>query len=57
MREEVTIAKSVTTVRAVRIERRREMAGKYPEDPDPDRDMEHAVIVLVLLTLDDFFHE
>jgi hypothetical protein len=42
---------------AMGIEIGREMAGKNPENPDPDRDMEHTVIVFVLFTLDNFFHE
>jgi hypothetical protein len=33
------------------------MAGKNPEHPNPDGDVEHAVIVLVLFTFNDFFHE
>jgi hypothetical protein len=32
------------------------MAGKNPENPDPDRHMQHAVIVFVSFTLNDFFH-
>jgi hypothetical protein len=33
------------------------MAGENPENPYPDGDVEHAVIVLVLFTLNNFFHE
>jgi hypothetical protein len=33
------------------------MPRENPEDPYPDGDMEHAVIVLVLFTFNDFFHE
>jgi hypothetical protein len=47
----------VTAVRAVRIKIGGQMAGENPEDPYPDRNMEHAVIVLVLFTFNDFFHE
>ena len=32
------------------------MPGKDPENPDPDRNVHHAVVVLVSFTLNDFFH-
>jgi hypothetical protein len=41
----------------MRIKISREMAGKNPEDPYPNGDVEHAVIILVLFTFNDFFHE
>jgi hypothetical protein len=47
----------VSAVRAMGIEIGCKVAGQNPENPDPDGDMEHAVIVLVLFTLDNFFHE
>jgi hypothetical protein len=47
----------MTTVGAMRIKSSGEVAGQNPEDPDPDRDVEHAVIVFVVLTFNDFFHE
>jgi hypothetical protein len=47
----------VTAIRAVRVKIGREMAGENPENPYPDGDVEHAVIVLVLFTFNNFFHE
>jgi hypothetical protein len=46
----------MATVRAVGVKRGGEMAGKNPKDPDPDRYMQHAIVVFVSFTLDDFFH-
>src|SRR6476646_9562600 len=47
----------VAAVRAVRVKISRKMAGKNPENPYPNGDVEHTVIVLVLFTFNDFFHE
>jgi hypothetical protein len=47
----------VTAIRAMGVKIGGEMAGKNPEHPNPDGDVEHAVIVLVLFTFNDFFHE
>jgi len=47
----------VAAVRAVRIKISRKMARENPEYPYPDGDVEHAVVVLVLFTFNDFFHE
>jgi len=47
----------VTAVRTVGVQRRGEMARENPEYPYPDRDVQYAVIVLVLFTFNDFFHE
>ena len=41
---------------AVSVKVSREMAGENPENPDPDGNMQHTVIVLVSFTLNDFFH-
>jgi hypothetical protein len=47
----------MTAVWAVRIKISRKMAGENPEHPYPDGDVEHTVVVLVLFTFNDFFHE
>src|SRR5262249_37670671 len=33
-----------------------EMTGEDPENPDPDGNVQHAVVVFVSFTLNDFFH-
>src|SRR5262249_7015507 len=47
----------VAAVRAVRVERGGEMPGKNPENPDPERNMQDAVVIFVSFPSDDFFHE
>jgi hypothetical protein len=47
----------VAAIRTMRVEIRCEMARKNPEDPYPDRDVEHPVVVFIFLTFNDFFHE
>src|SRR6476469_3541320 len=47
----------MAAVRAMRIEISCKVAGENPENPYPDGDVEHAVIILVLFTFNDFFHE
>jgi hypothetical protein len=46
----------MATIRAMSIQGSGEMAGKNPENPDPDRDVQHAVIVFISFTFNDFFH-
>src|SRR5262249_12931791 len=46
----------VSTVGAVSVKIGGEMAGQDPEDPDPDRNVQHAGVVFVSGTLNDFFH-
>src|SRR5260370_91862 len=41
---------------AVRVKSRREMSRQNPKCPYPDGHMQHAVVVLVPLTLDDLLH-
>jgi hypothetical protein len=47
----------VTAVRAVGVKISGKIPGQNPEHPDPDGDVEHTVIILVLFTFNDFFHE
>src|SRR5689334_3263780 len=47
----------VAAIRAMRVKVRGEVARENPEDPYPDRDVEHPVVVFVSLTFNDFFHE
>jgi len=47
----------VPTVRAMSIKCRGKMAGQNPKNPYPDGDMEHAVVILIFFTVNDFFHE
>lgn len=47
----------MAAVRAVSVEIGRKMAGQDPENPYPDGYVQHAVIILVSFTLNNFFHE
>jgi hypothetical protein len=47
----------VAAVRAVRVERSGKVAGKDPENPDPDRYVENPIVILISFPFDDFFHE
>jgi hypothetical protein len=47
----------VAAIRTVRVEISSEVARENPEDPYPDRDVEHPIVVFVSFTFNDFFHE